>query len=371
MRAALVTLVVLMLALSAVAYDVNRTNFPELNRPLYRKQVAVPDIDGFKTLKCDFHMHTVFSDGVVWPDVRVLEAWRDGLDALAITDHIENHPRKDEIEGDDNSSYEIALPVAKAYDLLLVKGSEITRDMPHGHYNALFIKDSNALDVPDFYDAVEAAIKQGAFVQWNHPGWVKQQPDVTLWQDTAQNLLERGWLRGVEVFNSSDWYPVAVGWCVEKNLAMMANSDMHGLTNAQYDIERGQRPMTLVFAKERSIEGIREALFAGRTAAWFSDQLAGRKEYLDPLFKNAVTVAPPHLVNKDGVRRINVSNNTDLTFVIEGTGKPWDGGARLEPRSVNIISVPGGELSVQVKVTNLHTNLNEVLSTTLEIPKGE
>ena len=26
-------------------------------------------------------MHTVFSDGVVWPSVRVEEAWREGLDA--------------------------------------------------------------------------------------------------------------------------------------------------------------------------------------------------------------------------------------------------------------------------------------------------
>ena len=28
-------------------------------------------------------MHTVFSDGTVWPTVRVTEAWEEGLDAMA------------------------------------------------------------------------------------------------------------------------------------------------------------------------------------------------------------------------------------------------------------------------------------------------
>ena len=30
-----------------------------------------PDIPGYKTLVTDLHQHTVFSDGSVWPDIRV------------------------------------------------------------------------------------------------------------------------------------------------------------------------------------------------------------------------------------------------------------------------------------------------------------
>ena len=29
--------------------------------------INIPDIPGHITLKCDFHTHTVFSDGNVWP----------------------------------------------------------------------------------------------------------------------------------------------------------------------------------------------------------------------------------------------------------------------------------------------------------------
>ena len=39
-----------------------------------RKDMLVPDILEFNTLKCDFHIHTVFSDGNVWPTIRVEEA---------------------------------------------------------------------------------------------------------------------------------------------------------------------------------------------------------------------------------------------------------------------------------------------------------
>lgn len=42
--------------------------------------------------KADLHTHTMFSDGRVTPEWRVDEAWMDGLDVVAITDHIENRP---------------------------------------------------------------------------------------------------------------------------------------------------------------------------------------------------------------------------------------------------------------------------------------
>lgn len=37
--------------------------------------------------------------------------------------------------------------------------------------NAFFLTDANALDTDDPVQAVENAVKQGAFIMWNHPGW--------------------------------------------------------------------------------------------------------------------------------------------------------------------------------------------------------
>ncbi len=56
----------------------------EFRDPQKREIINIPDVKGYKTLKCDFHQHTVFSDGQVWPGVRVQEAWREGLDVIAI-----------------------------------------------------------------------------------------------------------------------------------------------------------------------------------------------------------------------------------------------------------------------------------------------
>ncbi len=60
-------------------------------------------------------MHTVFSDGNVWPSVRVAEAWQEGLDVIAITDHMEYHPHADDIPVQFGRAYEIAKPSADQY----------------------------------------------------------------------------------------------------------------------------------------------------------------------------------------------------------------------------------------------------------------
>lgn len=126
-----------------------------------RLKINIPDVLGYKTLKCDFHMHTVFSDGQVWPTVRVDEAWRHGLDAISITDHIEYQPHKQDIPTNHSRPYEIALRRAQEKNILLIKGTEITRDTPPGHFNAIFLEDISLLDTEEFLDAVKAANNQG------------------------------------------------------------------------------------------------------------------------------------------------------------------------------------------------------------------
>ena len=75
-----------------------------LNQSNVRNEISIPGFDQYQTLKCDFHIHTVFSDGHVWPTMRVAEAWQEGLDAISITDHIEYRPLKKVVLGDLNES---------------------------------------------------------------------------------------------------------------------------------------------------------------------------------------------------------------------------------------------------------------------------
>ena len=110
-----------------------------------RDPLPVPDLPGYRTLKCDFHMHTVFSDGEVWPVTRVIEAWRDGFDAMAISDHDGYHPHKGDVTTDLNRPLAIARTAAAQAGLLLVPAVEITKG--NLHCNALFVKDPNGFNL--------------------------------------------------------------------------------------------------------------------------------------------------------------------------------------------------------------------------------
>jgi hypothetical protein len=281
-----------------------------------RREINLPDILGYKTLKCDFHMHTVFSDGLVWPTVRVEEAWREGLDAIAITDHIEYQPHKEDIPTNHARSHEIALPQAKQKNVLLIRGAEITRDTPPGHFNAIFLRDIDPLETEEFTDAVKAANEQNSFVFWNHPGW---KPEAKGWFDIHTELYEKEWLHGIEVANGDTYYPEAHLWCLQKKLTMLGTSDIHAPDLKVESSADSHRTMTLVFAKERSATAVKEALTAGRTVVWYKDHLIGREKYLRAIFDACIEITKPH--HKQGSTVwFEIRNASDVTIELERAG---------------------------------------------------
>ncbi len=281
-----------------------------------KREINFPDILGYKTLKCDFHMHTVFSDGSVWPPVRVDEAFREGLDAISLTDHIEYQPHKDDVPTNHGRSHDIAISRARERNILLIKGAEFTRETPPGHFNAIFINDANALAVEDLIEGIKIANKQGAFVFWNHPGWI---PEHKGWFETHTILYENKLMNGIEVVNGDSYYPEAHEWCLEKNLTMMANSDIHQPFTRLETSPENHRSMTLVFARQRSIDAIKEALFEGRTTVWFEKQLIGRKKYLDAIFRESVEIGKPYNKYKDAIW-VEIKNSSDIDIDLERAG---------------------------------------------------
>jgi hypothetical protein len=219
-----------------------------------RDPLPVPDLPGLETLKADFHLHTVFSDGQVWPTVHVQEAWRDGLDVVALTDHVEYHPHAADVGTDLRRPHAVARGLAEQLGMVLIPGAEITRpvpgadsDLPVGsaHFNALFVEDPAALAAPDLHDALRAARAQGAFVFWNHPGFMGTLEPR--WHAHVDEAWRQGLFQGLELVNGADFYPAAWPWIEERKLTILANSDYHVPTPP-----RGAgppRPITLVFAR--------------------------------------------------------------------------------------------------------------------------
>lgn len=363
----LVALIPVLSVVVVQGQNVNRISFSNMEQKNSRKLLEVPNIDGFVSLKGDFHIHTVFSDGCVWPGFRVDEAWADGLDAIAITDHDSYQPHGEALKGDQNSSYTIAKDDAQKKNIILIHAIEVTKwKMPPGHLNALFVTEGNIPELQDtskaaFLTAMEKLHNQGAFILWNHPGWAAQQRDTTRWFDLHQTLLDKGWLNGIEVFNYNEWYPIALHWANTKKLAPFANSDIHEPMRWTYGYsDRFIRPITLIFAKERTEAGIKEAMLSQRTVAWFNDNLAGSEELLGKLFDRSLTIQKVGTSDKNTIYQI--TNPTDLVVELKSLSNGWKGSVTIDRRSSVLVHIPEALKAVKVEVTNWHVGLKTNLT---------
>jgi hypothetical protein len=290
------------------------------NRQERERRIRFSNVPGYLTLKCDLHIHTVFSDGAVWPDIRVQEALRDGLDAISLTEHLEYQPHKDDIPHPDrNRSYEIAKEAAKNESLIIIRGSEITRDMPPGHSNTIFIEDSNKLLQDDAFEVFQEAKRQGGFSYWNHPNWTAQKPDGKAeLTDLHRRLIRGGLLQGIEVVNELTYSDEALQIALDNNLTILATSDVHGLVDWLFEVPQGgHRPITLVFSEERSEAGIEAGLRAGRTAAWFNNTLIGKEENLKPLIEASLTVKESSYLGDTDVLTVMIENTSDAAYLLD------------------------------------------------------
>ncbi|RLD23785.1 MAG: PHP domain-containing protein [Bacteroidetes bacterium] len=326
------------------------------------RAIDFPDIPGYLTLKTDLHQHTVFSDGNVWPIIRIQEAIRDGLDVVSLTEHLEYLPHRDDIPlPDHNRSYQIASKSAEESELLVIRGSEITRKMPPGHSNAIFIQDANKLIQDDPMDVFEEAHNQGAFIFWNHPNWTSQTSDgIAELHKIHNKLISKGYLNGIEVVNETTYSEEALQIALDNNLTIMGTSDIHDLIDWRFNVpEGGHRPVTLVFAKEKTESSVKEALFARRTAVWFNNTLIGREEMLLPLIKASVTVVDDAAYGENTeVLIITLKNASDASFILYNkTGYTFhanDDVIILEPHSLTTLQVKTKE---KVEEVNLKFNV--------------
>ena len=301
-----------------------------------RHEMQIPDIEGYKTLVGDMHIHTVFSDGTVWPTTRVEEAVWEGLDFLCITDHVDGRLQKYINNGyfnpekiDRNTSWKLAEKHAKGSGLLIVRGCEITSQiMPPGHINATFIKDNNpigeAMDAPGrdnqpkgSLDATRVAGSQGAFLTWNHPHWCRQAPDKTVIYKEHENLVKEGLMDAVEIYNWWEGYsPEAHRWAVKRSLAVVSGTDSHHPMFMDIDFFSGElRPVTLVFAKEKSLGALREGLDAHRTAVFADGCVYGPKELILPLLESCLQIES--VVKTEKSLKINIYNRSSIPVTLD------------------------------------------------------
>ena len=337
-----------------------------------RTEIFLPQVNGYNIYKADLHTHTLYSDGSVQPSFRVLEAWQQGLDIIAITDHIESrrteatmvkylekyvsdeYPEarntfialeptpKGSIMVDLNFGIRETQKAAKKYGLTVIPGAEISRcGATIGHFNALFITDCNPIYDPDALTSIRNAKAQNALVMHNHPGYRRTNIDYS---EVEKVAYAEGLIDGVEVMNGSSFYPGVIDRVQDRGLFIAACTDVHGAN--KYDAL--ERPMTFIFAKDKSLESIREALEARRTLAYGFNTFSGDEQLLKDFFAAAVKVQVIRN-GKSGVE-LMLTNTTPFTYIIREEGANQK---RVAPSTSILLTAKKGANSLKFEVLNM------------------
>ncbi len=280
--------------------------------------IVFPDLPDYLTLVSDLHQHTVFSDGNVWPTIRVQEGVRDGVEVMSLTEHLEYQPHAEDIPHPDrNRSFHIAQKHARE-DILVVHGAEVTRSMPPGHINAIFIEDANRLIMDDPMAVATEATRQGGFLFWNHPMWLPQKSDgLAELTPLHEKMIAAGVLHGIEVVNQSRYSEEALQIALDYDLTIMGTSDVHGLIAWEYEkAPHVHRPVTLIFATEKTPEALREALFNHRTVVWFADTLVGREPWVQALGKACLQIETMGYPGDYGALKVEITNTSSTPFTL-------------------------------------------------------
>ena len=305
-------------------------------------------------ISSDLHIHTVFSDGEVWPSIRIKEARRDSLDLISMTEHLEYLSYKNDLKiTDRNRSYNISKALLKKDEpLIIVNGSEITKPMPPGHFNAIFVKDVNPLLNSDGEKSMIEANKQGAFVFWNHPNWIENRDDgIAKFDEIHQRLLEKKLFHGIEVVNEHTYSEEALALALDNNLTIMGTSDIHGLIDWTFDKEKKQhRPVTFILSKNRTIKSIRDALFNQKTFVWHRDILIGKEENISPVVTENLKITSLGYYKK--IVTIKIQNKSVVPFKLRYLGD------YTFHKNSSILEIPArGELLVTIKTKEILTSI--------------
>ena len=179
----------------------------------------------------------------------------------------------------------------------------------------------------------------------NHPGWRKTSLDYT---EAEKAAYAEGLVDGIEVMNGAEFYPGIVDRCKEHGAFIAANTDIHRSTAVDYTVRGNMRPMTLVFAKEKTLEAVREAFEAQRTLAMGFNTVCGDEQLLKDFFTAGMKVTVIRETKKGF--DLAVTNMTSVPYTVRKAGSNQ---VRLDPFCTIQMSVAKDAKTLDLEVLNM------------------
>ena len=119
----------------------------------------------------------------------------------------------------------------------------------------------------------------------------------------------------VRLGESIKFYPGIIDRVREHGLFISANTDVHESSTLDFNSHGFMRPITLIFAEERTEQGIRESLESCRTLAFGFNMVCGDEQLLKDFFTASVKV------NKLSESAFMLTNQTSVPYTIQQEGK--------------------------------------------------
>jgi len=203
-------------------------------------------VDGYQVLSGDFHVHAFPGDGSLAPWDLAREAWREGLDVIAITNH------------NQMLAAHLAARLPETTGVMVLPGEEVTT--PDFHMAAVGL--TSTVDWHGTMAGVAAAVHaQGGVAIGAHPA----RQFMTAFDDAAFAALD-GIERGHPMmeFRSADRAGIADVFAravrVKPSIAPIGSTDFH--FTAVIGLCR-----TYLFVRDKTPAGVLDAIRSGRTVA--------------------------------------------------------------------------------------------------------
>ena len=316
---------------------IEQRGFDQINAPLARRPAAFPKAGEYQVLLGDFHTHTCTDgcEGNHTPEGKAREAWADGLDVLAITDHYTVN------------AYPAARPEAERLELLLIPGEEIPVEDSAFVGHVISLGPARAMKGPSLNGLLRAIRSADGLTILAHPYYEKGDERCA----AAVAALAAGLFDGVELHSASTcrshahgattlagatYFERAWEWHKQYGLTLFACSDSHYYTAWEPSAERAR---TIIFAAEKTWPAVRDALRQGRTLAWFDGAVWGDRQWLDALWETSVEwPSTCALLVRENRRLTEMSVTNKSQFPFEVQIACPDGAARAASHTIRLLA---------------------------------
>lgn len=94
---------------------------------------------------------------------------------------------------------------------------------------------------------IEKAAAEGAYITTNHPGWPDKNSELPAY---IVRHIEQKRIQGIEIFNNEEFYPRAIDYADQYNLAYIGATDAHYPMDFLFDLKKKFRTLTFVLQKK-------------------------------------------------------------------------------------------------------------------------